>query len=142
MGHCARLLRRDGFFVVQTPEYKEHLTHEDLRKSDDLFLKHMDRNNEEHLYLFSRRSAGEFFSRLGFPRLEFSSPVYPYDMTFAASREPLAVQSEEAIVASLARRPIGRLVQALLDKAYESNDRGWAIRRLESAAGRPPDPQA
>jgi hypothetical protein len=41
--------------------------------------------------------------------------------------------SEEKISAALAAQPTGRLVQALLDKAAESTDRGWAIQRLETA---------
>jgi 2-polyprenyl-3-methyl-5-hydroxy-6-metoxy-1,4-benzoquinol methylase len=130
--HCARLLSRNGLFAIQTPEYKEHLSYADLRASNDLFLKHMDRNNDEHLYLFSRRSVGELFSRLGFPHLDFSNPVYAYDMTFAASRAPLEPVAETSVEAALAGKPIGRLVQALLDKAFESEDRGWAIKRLEA----------
>jgi 2-polyprenyl-3-methyl-5-hydroxy-6-metoxy-1,4-benzoquinol methylase len=129
--HCGKLLSQDGFFVVQTPEYKEHLSYADLRATSDLFLRHMDRNNEEHLYLFSRRSAGLLFSRLGFPHLDFSNPVYSYDMSFAAGRSKGSEQTAVAIEAALERRPTGRLVQALLDKAYESNDRWWAIQRLE-----------
>lgn len=135
--HCARLLSEDGFFVIQTPEYKEHLAYEDLRATNDLFLKHMDRNNDEHLYLFSRRSVGALFARLGFPHLDFSEPVYSYDMTFAAGRAKLAAVDTGRMEKALAGRPIGRLVQALLDKAFESNDRGWAIRRLEES--RKPD---
>ena len=41
--------------------------------------------------------------------------------------------SDEQITAALAAQPLGRLVQALLDKAAESTDRGWAIKRLETA---------
>lgn len=130
--HCARLLAPDGFFVIQTPEYKEHLTETDLRRTGDLFLKHMDGNNDEHLYLFSRRSVGEFFRRLGFSAVEFANPVYSYDLFFTASRASLATQSDAAIATALSARPTGRLVQALLDKAYESTDRGWAIQRLEA----------
>jgi 2-polyprenyl-3-methyl-5-hydroxy-6-metoxy-1,4-benzoquinol methylase len=140
LGHCARLLTGAGFFVIQTPEYREHLSYSDLKASNDLFLKHMDRNNDEHLYLFSRRSAGLLFSRLGFPVLDFSAPVYPYDMSFAASRAPIAPQEEASVGSALARRPVGRLVQALLDKAYESADRGWAIQRLETQLNRPAAP--
>ena len=133
MSHCAKLLAKDGFFVIQTPEYIEHLSHADLRAKNDLFLKHMDRNNDEHLYLFSRRSAGVFFSRLGFPWLDFSNPVYSYDMSFVAGRGPINPIDEPSAVAALSREPKGRLVQALLDKAFESDDRGWAIKRLEAA---------
>ena len=128
---AARLLKVDGFFVVQTPEFKEHLSHADLVAANDLFLKHMTNNNDEHLYLFSRRSAQEIFRRAGLPVLSFSNPVYSYDMFFTASPEALATNTKEQIWASLSTRPLGRLVQALLDKAYESTDRWWAIKRLE-----------
>jgi SAM-dependent methyltransferase len=130
--HCVRLLKPGGFFVIQTPEYKEHLTYADLRASNDLFLKHMDQNNEVHLFLYSRRSAGLFFERLGFPCLVFDSPVYAYDLYFTASRTPLPRYNDQEIAAALMPQPVGRLVLALLDKAYESNDRWWAMQRLEA----------
>jgi SAM-dependent methyltransferase len=131
LGHCATLLAKDGLFVIQTPEYIEHLGYEQLRASNDLFLKHMDRNNEEHLYLFSRRSAGIFFSRIGFAHLDFSAPVYSYDMSFVAGRGPVPSTDTASADEALARRPVGRLVLALLDKARESADRWWAVQRLE-----------
>ena len=93
----------------------------------------MERNNDEHLYLFSRRSTGIFFSRLGLPCLDFSSPVYAYDMFFVASKDSLAPSGDAAVGAALSRRPVGRLVQALLDKAGESADRWWAIQRLKGS---------
>jgi hypothetical protein len=55
-------------------------------------------------------------------------------MSFVASRAPLPVQDPAAAAAALERQPTGRLVQALLDKAYESTDRWWALRRLEGKA--------
>jgi len=138
LGHCARLLAKDGLFAIQTPEYVEHRSYEDLRASNDLFLKHMDRNNDEHLYLFSRRSVGVLFSRLGFSHLDFSAPVYAYDMSFVAGRNPIAATDVAAAEAALVCRPVGRLVQALLDKARESADRWWAIQRLETKSSVPP----
>ena len=129
---CAALLSKDGFLVVQTPEYKEHLSYGDLKASNDLFLKHMDHNNDEHLYLFSRRSVGALFARLGFPELSFSNPVYSYDMSFVVSRLKLLELPEGASESAVEDKPLGRLVQALLDKAYESADRWWAIQRLEA----------
>jgi hypothetical protein len=131
LGACKRLLSPDGFFVIQTPEYKEHLGYGDLRTANDLFLRHMDHNNDEHLYLFSRRSSGIFFERLGFPAVEFANPIFSYDLFFTASRKPLAAADDATVAGALATRPSGRLVQALLDKAYESTDRWWAIQRLE-----------
>jgi 2-polyprenyl-3-methyl-5-hydroxy-6-metoxy-1,4-benzoquinol methylase len=129
---CARLLAPGGFFLIQTPEYVEHRSYDDLRKTNDLFLKHMDRNNEEHLYLFSRRSAAALFGRLGFPVLDFSEPVYAYDMAFTASRSRLVPIDPETAAQSLAALPTARLVQGLIDKARESADRWWAIKRLET----------
>lgn len=128
---CARLLRPDGFFLIQTPEYKEHLAHADLLAADDLFLRHMDGNNDEHLYLFSRRSAAQLFATLGYGHLAFHAPVFAYDLYFTASPAPLPTHPPAAISAALEAQPTGRLVQALLDKAYESTDRGWALQRLE-----------
>jgi SAM-dependent methyltransferase len=137
MGHCARLLSRDGIFVIQTPEYKEHLSYPQIVASKDLFLKHMEKKNDEHLYLYSRRSAGRLFAGLGFPHVAFSNPIFAYDMAFVASREPLAPRSDAEVGAALERTPSGRLVQALLDKAYESNDRWWAMQRLEAGLQAP-----
>jgi SAM-dependent methyltransferase len=136
--HAAGLLSREGFFMVQTPEYKEHLSHAELQASQDLFLKHMEGNSDEHLFLFSRRSAGGLFSRMGYPCLDFSDPVYSYDMAFVASRAGLPRQDPASIEAALEKHPAGRLVQALLDKAFESKDRWWAIQRLEAKLGLQP----
>ena len=142
MGHCAGLLSKEGVFVIQTPEYKEHLSYEDIRKSNDLFMKHMDKKNDEHLYLYSRRSAGEFFARLGFKHMDFSNPIFPYDMTFVASRVPIVPRDDNSVGAALEKKPVGRLVQALLDKAFESNDRWWAIQRLEATLNQPKGPRS
>jgi SAM-dependent methyltransferase len=130
LGHCAQLLKPDGFFIIQTPEYKEHLSYADLVATKDIFLTHMDGKNEEHLYLFSRRSTQQLWSRLGFSVVGFENPIFPYDLFYTASRSALIVNSPEIISAALAAHPTGRLVQALLDKAFESNDRWWEIIRL------------
>ncbi len=136
LGHCTRLLKADGFFVIQTPEYKEHLTYSDIVATGDRFITHMQGKNDEHLYLFSRRSTQLLWNRLGFPAVAFENPIFPYDLFYTASRSLLPEHTPEQIAAALATQPTGRLVQALLDKAFESNDRWWAIQRLESAAKR------
>jgi SAM-dependent methyltransferase len=137
MGHCARLLAEGGLFLIQTPEYKEHIDYQTLVRANDLFIKHMDKKNDEHIYLYSRRSSGQLFGRLGFGHLDFSNPMFPYDMTFAAGRAPIAMQDDASVSRALEMRPVGRLVQALLDKAYESNDRWWAMQRLEAKLNPP-----
>jgi 2-polyprenyl-3-methyl-5-hydroxy-6-metoxy-1,4-benzoquinol methylase len=136
--HCAKLLSKGGFFVIQTPEYKEHLSYRELKDTNDIFLKHMEKKQDEHLYLYSRRSARMLFDRLGLGHVDFANPIFPYDMFFTASRSSLGANDEGAIAAALASRPVGRLAQALLDKAYESNDRWWAIQRLEKKPGAGP----
>lgn len=134
LGHCAKLLKPDGFFIIQTPEYKEHLSYADILANQDVFLTHMQGKNEEHLYLFSRRSTQRLFGDLGFPVIGFENPIFPYDLFYTASRTPLPEHAPAMIAAALAAQPSGRLVQALLDKAFESTDRWWAIQRLEGKA--------
>jgi SAM-dependent methyltransferase len=138
--HCVRLLSKSGLFVIQTPEYKEHLSFEELEARNDMFLKHMEKKEDEHLFLFSRRSVQLLFSRIGLPHVAFANPIFSYDLFLSASRSALPPIDEAALEAALSRRPVGRLVQALLDKAYESNDRLWAIKRLEARLDpRPPE---
>lgn len=133
LGCCARLLKPDGFFIIQTPEYKEHLSYADIIRTNDLFNVHMKGKNDEHLYLFSRRSTQQLFARLGFPVVAFENPIFAYDLFYTASRQALPAHSPDTIAASLAAQPApARLVLALLDKAFESNDRWWEIQRLKS----------
>lgn len=131
LGHCARLLKPEGFFIIQTPEYKEHLSYADILATKDIFNIHMQGKSDEHLYLFSRRSTQRLFTQLGFPVVAFENPIFPYDLFFTASRQPLPQFSEETVATTLQAQPAGRLVLALLDKAFESDDRRWEIQRLQ-----------
>jgi DNA repair ATPase RecN len=83
-------------------------------EQNDLFLEQM--KSIEHLHLFSRRAAQQFFERLSFNYLEFKPALFAYDMYLVASREPLVKRSPEEIEASLLASTSGRLVQALLDQ--------------------------
>jgi len=132
LGHCARLLQPEGFFIIQTPEYKEHVSYAEVLATGDSFIRHMRGKNDEHPYLFSRRSTQRLFHQIGFPQLGFENPIFPYDLFFTASRQPLPQHSAAAIATALAAQPPpARLVLALLDKAFESNDRWWEIQRLK-----------
>ena len=132
LGHCARLLRPDGFFIIQTPEYKEHLGYADVLATGDKFIEHIRGKADEHLHLFSRRSTQRLFNEIGFPQIGFENPIFPYDLFYTASRHPLPSHDDAAIAAALcAQPPPARLVLALLDKAFESNDRWWEIQRLQ-----------
>ncbi|HTL69043.1 MAG TPA: class I SAM-dependent methyltransferase [Lacunisphaera sp.] len=133
LGHCARLLKPDGFFIIQTPEYKEHLSYADVIATGDPFKIHMQGKNDEHLYLFSRRSTQRLFAQLGFPHIGFENPIFAYDLFYTASRAPLPAHDGAAVAGALcAQPPAGRLVLALLDKAFESTDRWWEIQRLKA----------
>ena len=137
LGCCARLLKPDGFFIIQTPEYKEHVSYAEVVATGDSFIKHMRGKNDEHPYLFSRRSAQRLFAQIGFPQVGFENPIFPYDLFFTASRQPLAQHGDEAVAAALcAQPPPARLVLALLDKAFESSDRWWEIQRLREKLNR------
>ena len=133
MNTAKRLLKPDGVIVIQTPEYKEHLDFEQVAQANDPFLQHMENKNDEHLYLYSRRSTEHLWDRLGFSQVAFEQPVFAYDLYYVDSRAPLGRRTAAEIDDALLRTPAGRLVLALLDKAYESNDRWWAVQRLEAA---------
>lgn len=131
---AARLLKPDGVFFLQTPEYKEHLSYQQLVQNRDRFRVHLDGKNDEHLFLYSRRSTQLLWRRLGFTHVFFDQPIFDYDLFYVASRVPLTEHPPQEIDAALMRSAGGRLVLALLDKAFESQDRWWAIQRLEQQA--------
>jgi SAM-dependent methyltransferase len=110
----ARLLKSGGLFVFQTPEYVPDRSYADLVASEDLFLQHMHRAGDEHLYLFSRGALTRLLAELGFRSVVFEQPVYAYDMLGVASREPLApIDDDPASILGLS--PTAPLVLALLD---------------------------
>jgi glycosyltransferase involved in cell wall biosynthesis/2-polyprenyl-3-methyl-5-hydroxy-6-metoxy-1,4-benzoquinol methylase len=135
----ARLLKPGGLFVFQTPEFVPNRTYAELVATDDLFLQHMDRARDEHLFLFSRDSLTRLLADLGLRSVAFDEPVYPYDMFGVASGEPLAASDDEpaAILGSSSHAP---LVLALLDAreawraaGRDSADRLVVIEQLDAA---------
>jgi len=114
LDYCASLLKANGILIVQMPSFEEGKLYLDMVKQNDSFLELM--QPIEHLHLFSRRAAQQFFGRLSFNYLEFKPALFAYDMYLVASREPLVKRSPEEIEASLLASTSGRLVQALLDQ--------------------------
>jgi 2-polyprenyl-3-methyl-5-hydroxy-6-metoxy-1,4-benzoquinol methylase len=113
---CVRLLKPDGVLLVQTPEYPEGESFEALKGRDAAFLQHL--RPDEHLYLFSRRSAAELMRRAGCPHVTFEPAMFAqYDQFFAASRAAPATYGAEAQRAALQATPNGRLAGAILDLA-------------------------
>jgi 2-polyprenyl-3-methyl-5-hydroxy-6-metoxy-1,4-benzoquinol methylase len=134
-----QLLKPDGVFVFQTPEYVPDRTYEALVGSEDLFLQHMHRAGEEHLYLFSRRSLSRLLAEVGRQHVAFVEPIYSYDMSGVASAEPLAVSDDDP-ADILEAAPTAPLVLALLDarEAWKVSERDRAdrlvvIERLDAA---------
>jgi 2-polyprenyl-3-methyl-5-hydroxy-6-metoxy-1,4-benzoquinol methylase len=112
--HCLELLKPEGLLVIQTPCFKEGVSYETLVETKDRFLEML--IPEEHIYLFSQRSAIEFFRRLCAECFHFETAIFvQYDMFFVVSRAPLAIRSAEEIEAALTASPHGRLTLALLD---------------------------
>ena len=120
LGTAIRLLKPDGVFLVQTPEYKEHLGHAELVALGDNHIRPMAGKNEEHLFLYSRRSTAMLWTRLGFAHVDYHAALFPYDMAYTASRAPIALQPDAAVGEALACSPGGRIIQALLDKDNET----------------------
>jgi len=119
MRHCAQLLKPDGIFIVQMPDYKGDKLYAEMVEQHDHFLEQM--KSIEHLHLFTRRAAQEFFERLGYPFLQFEQQLFAYDMFFIASRQPLTKNTSEHIAEKLLSSAPSRIIQALLDQKFELN---------------------
>lgn len=114
MQAAARLLKGDGFLLIQTPCYPAEETFESLAGRQDRFLAQL--KPLEHLYLFSRSSAERLMQAVGLPHVAFLPAIYPfYDMFFVASRRPIPPVDDARRWAHLSRTPGLRLVQAMLD---------------------------
>jgi 2-polyprenyl-3-methyl-5-hydroxy-6-metoxy-1,4-benzoquinol methylase len=113
MSIAASLLKEDGIFIVQIPNYQENKTYEEMSSQNDSFLSLM---IPEHTYLFSHRSISEFFKRLGFNFIQYEPQFFDYDMYFVASRNPVVKNTDEQISHNLLKRSSGRMILALLDQ--------------------------
>ena len=128
MAHCRKLLKADGIFLVQTPQFEEGRDCAALVEGKDAFLEMM--QSDEHLYLFSKRSVSRLFEQIGAGHIEFERAMFQrYDMFFLASPEPLTKLPEKAIEQFLLKTPEGRLVLALLD--LRRREREWLDRLSE-----------
>ncbi len=114
MRHCVRLLKREGFLLIQTPKYPDGKRLEAMRDEGDRFVELL--KEQEHLYLFSARSVVRLFADLGCNHVSFEPALFGhYDMFLAVSREALVpietARQEERVM----QAETGRLVLALLD---------------------------
>lgn len=114
MAHCLKLLKPDGLLLVQTPQFKEGMNYAELTEAKARFLEML--IPEEHIYLFSDRSATRLFQQLGAEHIQFEPAIFGhYDMFFAVSRAPLQTNTPEQVDSALLASPTGRLALALIE---------------------------
>jgi glycosyltransferase involved in cell wall biosynthesis/2-polyprenyl-3-methyl-5-hydroxy-6-metoxy-1,4-benzoquinol methylase len=119
--HCARLLKPDGLFFLQTPRYREGKSLAEMEAENDPFLSML--VPDQHLYLLSKSSVKLLFQRLGFEHVEFVPAIFSsYDMSLAASRTVLTPLPEGQAVSCLEASPGSRLVLALHDLNQRSKE--------------------
>ena len=119
--HCLPLLKPEGLFLIQTPQFPEELTYQQMQTEESRFLELL--KPDEHLYLLSQRAIQTFFQRLEVPHLIFEPAIFAhYDMFLVVSRHPLSEQGTDAIHEALRHTAGGRLVQALLDLDAQKRD--------------------
>lgn len=114
MAHCLQLLKQDGLLLLQTPQFKEGMDYIALAETKGVFLEQL--KADEHLYLFSDRSATRLFHQLGAEHIQFEPAIFGhYDMFFAVSRAPLQINTSVQVDSALLATPNGRFALALLD---------------------------
>jgi 2-polyprenyl-3-methyl-5-hydroxy-6-metoxy-1,4-benzoquinol methylase len=112
MKKCFKLLKEDGIILIQTPEFNPNLIMGELIEKHSPFLKML--IPDEHLYLFSKVGAYDFFSKLGAKEIRFMPPLFSdYDMFIAVSKSRIKIRSSSAIDTYLSKT--NKLVLALLD---------------------------
>lgn len=115
MRQCLRLLKPDGILLIQTPCYPEGSTYAEMAARSEQPLEILQPG--EHLYLFSRRSIRELFTRLGAPHITFEPALFAeYDMFLVVSRVALTGRTAADARPALATTPAARMMQALLDE--------------------------
>ena len=63
LSRCLSLLQPDGIFFLQTPQYREGKSLQEMEQENDPFLSML--KPDQHLYLFSKSSLTLLFQRLG-----------------------------------------------------------------------------
>ncbi|MFH7242694.1 MAG: methyltransferase domain-containing protein [Spirulina sp.] len=112
--HCAKLLKSDGFLLIQTPHYQPEVTYQDLEASQSRFLEQL--KADEHLYLFSQGAVQACLKRAGFEHVYYEPAIFDvYDMALIASKVPRTPNAQATIEAALLSHPHSRMSLALLD---------------------------
>jgi 2-polyprenyl-3-methyl-5-hydroxy-6-metoxy-1,4-benzoquinol methylase len=121
MKHCLRLLKPDGLFLIQTPQFRKEMNYAELVAGKGPFLEQL--KADEHLYLFSDDSVTRFFKELGASHILFEPAIFGrYDMFFAVGRAKVRGNSNKEIESTLLENSSRRLVLALLDLRQREQD--------------------
>lgn len=116
-----KLLKPDGFFMIQTPCYPARKEYSDLIEESHPFLKML--QPPEHIFLFSENAIKKLFSELGFNNIIFEEPIFlQYDMFIFAAKQEFYFRDQSKIEKNLQGSPSGRLIQALLDLDVAKKD--------------------
>ena len=116
--HCVSRLAPGGQLLLQTPQYPEHTSFEQVKAQNPHFLEHL--KEREHLYLFSATSIQRLAAAAGVPQMVFEPAVFShYDMFVLMSAAPIVPLPADART-PLASTAGARLVQAVLD-LYQAN---------------------
>jgi len=121
LSRCLSLLKPNGIFFLQTPQYREGKTHREMEEENDPFLNML--KPDQHLYLFSKSSLTLLFRQLGVASVSFEPAIFGfYDMTVAAGHNALLSFSDQEVAARLESRANSRMPLALLDLAAQLQD--------------------
>lgn len=114
MRHCIKLLKNDGFLLIQTPNFQEHKSYEEMLSSKDAFLDML--ISDEHLYLFSQNSVRRLFQQIGAEHIYFEQAIFSdYDMFLVVGCSPLEKRTTQEVESALLQTSGGRVVLSLLD---------------------------
>lgn len=119
--NCLNLMKKNGILIIQTPQFFENKTYEEMKDKSDPFLEQL--KEKDHLYLFTQNSIVELLSRLQCEHVRFEKAIFNhYDMFIVASRMPLSTYTCNQQSEVLSSTASGRIIQALLDLDDEKND--------------------
>jgi len=111
---CAKLLKKDGLLVIQTPCYDGNTSFEEMQGSGSRFPEVL--KATEHLFLFTAESVRRLLGEVGLAHVAFEPAMFPhYDMFLFAGKRPLRLHVQEEVDRALEAGPQARVVRALLD---------------------------
>jgi len=112
---CIKILKNNGFLMIQTPRFPSNYSYNDLISKNVSFQKMLQPG--EHIYLFSEQAITILLKRVCGEEIHisFENAIFDYDMFVIVSKSPISKISQGIIDEFLQRCPNSRLIQAMLD---------------------------